>query len=154
MDAFTCSAVIPSEYYNSLGHLVKKLYSEKLMVDGKEIQDLYEILDDSWIDDVTKWPRVVFGDLYTKTKGHFMKENLRAYKSLKAYNYFYNGYVRTVWYYSISLSVCLLKALVNPSQKSTDKANLAWVMLSRIGVTVKTGHMHGWVSCVFPIKIV
>ena len=77
--------------YNSLGHLAKKRYSEKLTVDGREIQDPYEILDDSWIDDVTKWPKVEFSDLYTyliETKGHFTKENLRAYKSLEAYNYF------------------------------------------------------------------
>ena len=134
---------MPSEYYNSLGHLAKKRYSEKLTVNGNEIQDPYEIPDDSWIDDITKWPRVEFGDLYTyliETKGHFTKENSRAYKSLEAYNYFYNEYVRTVWYYSISSSVCLLKALVNPSQKSADKANLAWIILSRKGVTVKTGH--------------
>ena len=65
------------------------------MVDGKEIQDLYEIPADSWIDDITKWSKVKFGDLYTyliATKG------LKAYKSLEAYNYFYNGYVWTVQY--------------------------------------------------------
>ena len=136
---------MPSEYYNSLGYIAKKRYSEKLTVDGKEIQDPYEIPADSWIDDITKWPKVEFGDLYTyliETKGQFTKENLRAYKSLEAYNYFYNGYVRTEWYHAISSTVCVLKARVNPSQKSADKANEAWVMLSSTEVTaaVKTGH--------------
>ena len=75
------------------GYLAKERYSEKLMVNGKEIQDTYKIPVDSWIDDVTKWSKVEFGDLYTyliETKGQFTKENLRAYKSLETYNYFYN----------------------------------------------------------------
>ena len=51
-----------------------------------------------------------------------MKQNLRAYKSLEVYNYFYNGYVRTVWYHCISSStVCILKAIVNSNQKSATK---------------------------------
>ena len=111
------------------GYLAKKRYSEKLTVDGKEIQDPYKIPVDSWIDDVTKWPKVEFGDLYTyliETNGQFTKENLRAYKSLETYNYFYNGYVQTVWYHGItSLSVRILNAIVNPSQKSADKVNEA-----------------------------
>ena len=56
---------MPSEYYNSLGYLAKKRHSEKLTINGKEIQDPYKIPYDSWIDNVTKWPRVEFGDLYT-----------------------------------------------------------------------------------------
>lgn len=35
------------------------------------------------------------------SKGPYTKEKLKAYKSLEAYNYFYNGYVRTVYYYGM-----------------------------------------------------
>ena len=46
-----------------------------------------------------KWPNLESGALYTyltDSMGLFTKEKLRAYKSLEAYNYFYNGYVQTV----------------------------------------------------------
>ena len=50
---------------------------------------------------MTQWPELQFGDVYTNLinmEGQFTKEKLKAYKSLDAYNYFYNGYVRTVFF--------------------------------------------------------
>ena len=52
----------------------------------------YAIPDELWLDDPSKWPEIQFGDIYTyliDTPGIFTKENLRAYKSLEAYNYFW-----------------------------------------------------------------
>ena len=51
----------------------------------------------------------------------FTQESLRAYKSLEACNYFFNGYVRTVFYYDGSCTgtsgyssrFCILKAKVH-----------------------------------------
>ena len=54
---------------------------EKLKVDGETLPDPYSITEDLWLDDVTKWPSVEFGDLYTYTKG--------------PYSYFHDGYMRT-----------------------------------------------------------
>ena len=63
-----------------------------------------------------------------ESKGFYTKEKLRAYKSLEAYNYFYNGYVRTVYYYGVpSSKLCILKAEVNPSQKAAENPHEAWV---------------------------
>ena len=47
---------------------------------------------------------------------------LKAYKSLQAFNYFHSGYVHTVHFYEISPTskYAILKAKVNPSQKSPD----------------------------------
>ena len=49
-----------------------------------------------WMEDITKWPSIEFGDLYTyliESKGPYTKESLKAYESIEAY---YNGYVCTV----------------------------------------------------------
>ena len=43
--------------------------------------------------------RYVHLGLGTRLKGLFTQEALKAYRSLEAYNYFFNGYVRTVFYY-------------------------------------------------------
>ena len=63
------------------------------------------------------WPELQFGDIYTyliSTEGIFTKEKLKAYKSLEVYNYFYNGYVRSV-FFCLSGDFGILKAKVNPS---------------------------------------
>jgi len=81
----------------------------------------YLIADDLWIDDITKRPDVVYGDLYSyliETKGPYTKEKLKAHKSLDVYNYFCSEHVRTVYFYGHG-DYAILKALVNPSQKST-----------------------------------
>ena len=79
---------------------------EKLRFDDETLPDSYGITEDLWLDDVTKWPSVEFGDLYTYlivTKGPFTKEKLKAYKSLEAYSYFHDGYIRTVQGHLITL---------------------------------------------------
>ena len=51
-----------------------------------------------WIDDITKWPIVEFGSVYvylSDTPGPFTRDNMRAYKSLEAYNFFVSGWVQT-----------------------------------------------------------
>ena len=74
-----------------LDYSAQKLYLMKLKVDGRDLKDPYDIPDELWLDDPSKWPEIQFGDIYTylmDTPGIFTKENLQAYKSLEAYNYF------------------------------------------------------------------
>ena len=54
-----------------------------------------------------------------------------------------------MWYHGISSStVCILKAIVNPSQKSADKAkSLGNAVKGRNNSEDWSLHMHGWVSC-------
>ena len=123
---------IGSSYFHLLDYSAQKPYLMKLKVDGHDLKDPYDIPDELWLDDPSKWPEIQFGDIYTyliNTPVIFTKENLQAYKSLEAYNYFYNGYVHTVYYYDASQKTCMLKALVNPSQKSAEKAHLPWIMI-------------------------
>ena len=136
---------IGSSYFQSLDYSAQKRYLTKLKVDGHDLKDPYDIPDDLWLDDPSKWPDIQFGDIYTyliDTPGIFTKESLRAYKSLEAYNYFYNGYVHTVYYYNACQKICMLKALVNPSQKSAEKAHLPWVMICSDSecTSIKEGH--------------
>ncbi len=59
-----------------------------------------------------------------------------SWKQLEAFNYFQSGYVRTVFSRLLDHSgarYCLLKAKVNPSQKSPDSAREAWVLAKAEG---------------------
>lgn len=92
-----------SSYFSSLNYTAKKRYLEKLKEGGFILEDPFSIQDDQWTEDLSQWPELEYGDIYgylIDTKGIYTKETLRAYKSLDAYNYFFNGYVRTVYHLS------------------------------------------------------
>ena len=133
-----------SDYVGQLDYEARKRYFSKLEIDGGKFPDPYSIQEDQWIDDAEKWPDLEYGDIYNyliDTPGPYTKENLRAYKSLEAYNFFYSGHVRTVLYYEISStsSHVFLSAKVNPSQKSASNPHEAWVLMKRSGL-IATGH--------------
>ena len=128
----------------TLDYSTQRRYTEKLKVGREDLPDPYEIPESMWQDYITKWPSIQFGDLYTyliESKGPYTKESLKAYKSLQVYNYFYNGYVRTVYFYGLPTSkLALLKAQVNPSQKSADQNHEAWVVILKETGEVKAAH--------------
>ena len=129
-------------YFNQLSYIAQKRYLTKLNIDGCIIEDPYSIEESLWSEDMTKWPDLQFGDIYTyliNTKGCYTKESLKAYKSLEAYNYFYNGYVRTVYFHS-SGKFGIHKAKVNPSQKAADSYHEPWVILCLETSSVITAH--------------
>ena len=131
----------PSSYFSSLNYTAKKRYLEKLKKGSFSVEDPFSIDDGQWLEDLSQWPELEFGDIYSyliDTKATYTKEKLRAYKSLDAYNYFFNGHVRTVYHLSRS-SHDILKAKVNPSQRSADKNHEAWILVEHNG-TVITGH--------------
>ena len=59
-------------------------------------------------------------------------------------NYFHSGYVHTVHLYenSPASKYVILKAKVNPSQKSATDAHIyeAWIMVHKDSGSVRTGH--------------
>ena len=83
-------------YEKTLLDAEKRRYRAKLEVlygtrDSKALIDPYEIGEDKWKDDITLWPPVDFGDIYTylvDTPGEFTRERMKAYKSLDAFNYY------------------------------------------------------------------
>ena len=57
----------------------------------KLLRDPYEIEDIEWIDDLTVWSPVEFGEIYSylvETPGQFTKEGMKAYKRLDAFKYY------------------------------------------------------------------
>jgi len=53
-----------SEYQSMLDYEAKKQYKEKLTMKSKRIPDPYAMPQ---VDDVTKWPTVLYGDVYYGT---------------------------------------------------------------------------------------
>lgn len=85
-----------SKYYQQLGSEDQKRYKEKISV----IQvDPYVISKDQWSDDVHNFPTVTYPDIVTYfllTKSRYTADDLKAYKSLEAYNQFVSGWVRNL----------------------------------------------------------
>ena len=80
-----------SEYQPTLDYEAKKWYKE-LSVESEIPTDPYSLSEEEWIDDVTKWPSIKFGDVYNyliNLKGRYTKESLKAYK-LKEHNQGYS----------------------------------------------------------------
>ena len=83
-------------YMDSLAAPEKRRYREKLQVlynsnDSGVLVDPYSVEDEKWKDDVSLWPPVEFGEIYTyliDTPGQFTREKMKAYKSLEAFNYY------------------------------------------------------------------
>ena len=112
------------------------------MIEDVTLPDPYGIAEELWIDDMSIWPDLQYGDVYNyliESKGQFTKENLRAFKSLEAFNYFYNGHVRTVFCHCFGRYV-IMKARVNPSQRNPDEAHTAWTIIHKTTGEVKAGH--------------
>ena len=134
-----------SEYQSALDPEAKKRYKEKLAFDSEELPDPYAVPDEKWVDDITKWPSIEYGDIYNyliDLKGRYTKESLKAFKSLEAYNYFVSGHVRTVYLYEPSeqSKYAILMAEVNPSQKSPNDPHKAWVIVCKKDGEIMSGH--------------
>ena len=131
-----------SSYFNALDYIAQKRYLAKLNIDGCSLQDPYAIKETQWSEDMSKWPDMQFGNIYTyliNTEGCYTKEKLKAFRSLEAYNYFYNGYVQTVYFY-LSGRFGILKAKVNPSQKAAENYHEPWIIICMESGSVMTAH--------------
>ena len=133
-----------SEYYYSLNAQSKARYVEKLKLAGLSLEeDPYDERNaDSYKDDMTAWPPLEYGHIFTyfiRRPGLYTQEQLLSWKQLEAYNYFQNGYVRSVHVYKLKSGTCVLKSLVNPSQCSADNPHNPWVIVNADG-SVVTGH--------------
>ena len=131
-----------SSYSNLLNYITQKRYLTKLNIDGCTLQDPYAIEESLWSEDMSKWPDLQFGDIYTylvDTEGCYTKEKLKAFKSLETYNYFYNGYVQTIYFY-LSGKFGIHKAKVNPSQKASENYHEPWVIICMDSGSVMTAH--------------
>ena len=133
-----------SDYLQSLDSTAKDRYIRKLQVLGlTEEDDPYAARNGGkFTEDMTLWPPVEYGHIFcyfVERPGVYTQQQLMQWKSLDAYNYFVSGHVREVKLWAISSSNCILKALVNPSQRSPDNAHHAWVAVKGVGQII-TAH--------------
>ena len=132
-----------SDYFRGLIEPARARYLRKLQLIGlKEVNDLYsETNDRKLIDNMTLWPPVEHGHIFSYFIARprlYTLEQLLAWKQLDAYNYFQSGYVRTVLAWKVS-NICLLKAIVNPSQETPTNVHRCWIAVKRDG-TVTSAH--------------
>lgn len=119
-----------SDYFKQLSSGDKEGYSRKLtLTTGERLPDPYAITKHEFSQDLTKWPKVQWPDIYTyliNKPSVYTKESLRAYKSLESYNNVLCGHVQTVLYHPISASseFCVVCAEVLPSQRQGQKRKL------------------------------
>jgi hypothetical protein len=66
---------------------VRYLEKQKYNKGTQSLPDPYKLVT-NWVNDMTVWPDVTFGDIYAyliESPGIYTKEALKAYKSLEAY---------------------------------------------------------------------
>ena len=104
-------------YSSNLNSDDRKKYEEKLITaDGTVLPDSYTLVE-NWKDNVKLLPDITWADNYnylTNTPGLYTNENLKAYKSLDAYNFFVSGHVHDVAYHGINnlSEFCFIKTKV------------------------------------------
>lgn len=77
-----------------LSELERRRYEDKINCIGV---DLYLIKKTEWTNDFNNFPPITYPDIVNYlvfTPSPFSMEDLRAYKSLEAYNFFTSGWVR------------------------------------------------------------
>ena len=80
-------------------------YREKLkLATGEQLPDPYT-LKEKWTNAISNLPEITWRDVteyLLDTPSAYMKESLKAYKSLEAYDYFVCGHVQNCYYHEIS----------------------------------------------------
>ncbi len=93
----------------------------------------------SWIDDMKQWPEVTYIDIinYLVLSEGVDGEELRNYKSTKAYSYLHSNKIGRILFHKHQ-QFTLLKAEVEPSQSINKLNHIWWVMLQN-GVVETAG---------------
>ena len=105
--------------YMNLNSDDRKKYEEKLITaDGTVLPDPYTLVE-NWKDNVKLLPDITWADIYNyliNTPSLYTNENLKACKSLEAYNFFVSGHVHDVAYHGINnlSEFCFIKQKVRP----------------------------------------
>ena len=82
-----------SEYFKNLSKTAKRRYEAKnkdIDVENLEKGDPF-LISSEWVDDVSKWPEVEFGQIYVyviDSPGPYTRDTMKAYSSFEAYQQF------------------------------------------------------------------
>lgn len=107
-----------SEYFLTLETEKQQLYKKKLTLsNGTSLADPSGIRTEFWEQDVSLLPDIDWPDIYNyliDTPSEYTKDNLKAYKSLEAYNFFISGHVHDIYCYkNKETDYCYLKTEVS-----------------------------------------
>ena len=123
-----------SGYFQSLDWQGKKRYKEKLEIAGLSLDDDPYCVHEKFNSDMTSWPKIEYGHIFAyfvTRPGTYTQQELVSWKQMEAYNYFESGYVRTVLCTTFAAGKdrrVVLKAKVNPSQRSPDNVHEPWLI--------------------------
>ena len=130
---------VKTSYREGLDTITKARYDDKLkIIDGK---DPYEMDKSEWSGDMSDWPDVAYPDIVNYlvfTQSAYTLAELKAYKSLQAYNYFVCGFVQDIGHTKVNgINVFLGK--VKHSQRMSESSLRPWLVIENDG-SVKCGH--------------
>ena len=117
-----------------LDSLTQARYRKKLEAVGLSLSDDPYSVDDRFRSDMIRWPKIVYGHIFAyfiTRPGTYTQEKLLSWNQLKAYNYFLSGYMTAVLSRELGngkTKGVILKAKVNPGQRSSDNAYEAWII--------------------------
>ena len=117
-----------SDYYNSLKDENKGRYEEKLNTIGLWLDEDPYLGENGYVADMTSWPPVEYGHI----RICLFHCTIGCYTFVQLYNYFTSNYMRLVMSRKIGTRGVMLKAFINPSQKSLTKANQAWCTAKKL----------------------
>lgn len=124
-------------YRDTLDTITKARYLDKLkIIDGK---DPYEVNKGEWKKtDIEKWPDLCYPDIVNYlvcSQSVYTLDQLKAYKSLQAYNYFISGFVQDLGHTVINgKSVFLAK--IKHSQRMNETPLLPWLIAETDGSVI------------------
>lgn len=124
-------------YRDTLDTITKARYLDKLkIIDGK---DPYEVDKGEWKKtDIEKWPDLCYPDIVNYlvcSQSVYTLDQLKAYKSLQAYNYFISGFVQDLGHTVINgKSVFLAK--IKHSQRMNETPLLPWLIAETDGSVI------------------
>ena len=132
-----------STYYRELDDEAKVRYREKLAILG-HVDDPYIIARQSAVSDWQQWPEVEYPDIFNylvTTPSLYTQDQLKAYKSLDAYNFSVNGWVSNVSVVSLVSrpGTFLALAHVKHSQRISAAPLKPWIAVEKVG-TVLCAH--------------
>ena len=112
-----------------------------------KLPDPRNISKEQWEEDVTKWPRIDLGKIFSfimESKNQEM-EFIGKYKTHKAYSYYQSGFVDTIFSYNLNQeNVIILKTKVTPSMSIRNEPHEVWLAIDQISLNIKCC----WCSCI------
>ena len=133
-----------SQYLQSLGHISRQRYLQRLKVLGLADDPYLETKLERFTDQMTAWPQIEFDHIFgyfIKRPGVFTQEELLDWKSLQAYNFFQSGFVCILFPLGLLMHrlPAVILAKINLSMKSPDKPHALWIAVEPHGVII-TAH--------------